>query len=312
MPVLVLIAFNPVSGRGRAARAAAALADGLRRAGIACRTIATERAPASEWLRPELAGARALVVAGGDGAVRSVALEAARANVPIWHAPLGTENLFARHFGMTAEPAEVAAAIERGATVEMDLGLATAGTQGDPSHPSSATRSSMTFAIMASVGFDAAVVHALARRRAGAITHASYLPALLECLGRWEPPELGWTIDGETERLGRGMVVLGNLPEYGIRLNPTPDARRDDGALDAVFLPADSGWAALAWIPILRLGAQRAHPAVRFRRGARIEVLADSPVVLQLDGDAAGPAEGARSLRLEVAPQRLTVLSLPR
>lgn len=308
---MVLIAYNPASGRGRAARAAAALADclsrsGHGRAGFPCRTIAVERAAASEWLRPALAGVRALIVAGGDGTVRSIALEAARAKVPLWHAPMGTENLFARHFGMTADPAAIAGAIERGATVEMDLGLAWSGSDGDPA----------CFSIMASVGFDAEVVHALSRRRAGArnqtITHASYLPAVLESLGSWTPPDLRWSIDGETERLGRGMVVCGNLPEYGVRLNPTPDAVRDDGALDAVFLPADSGWAALAWAPILRLRAQRAHPAVRFRRGARIEVEADAPVRLQLDGDPAGPLGGARSLRLEAAPQRLVVLVPPR
>lgn len=299
----VLIAVNPVSGRGRAARAADALAAGLSRAGIACSTIATARDSASAWLRPKLEGATALVVVGGDGAVRSVAHEAALARVPLWHAPMGTENLFARHFGMTADIATVAGALERRIATEMDVGAVTIdGAEVAAGH----------FAIMASVGFDAEVAHALARRRTGAITHRSYLPAMLECAAGWRPPELSWTIDGETERLGRGMVVIGNLPEYGVRLNPTPDARRDDGALDAVFLPADGGWSAIAWMPVLRLGMHGAHPSVRFRRGARIEVHASTPARMQIDGDPAGPPEGVRMLRLEVAPARLSVLLPPR
>lgn len=299
----VLIAVNPVSGRGRAARSADALAAGLSRAGIACSTIATAREAASAWLRPELEGATALVVVGGDGAVRSVAHEAALAQVPLWHAPMGTENLFARHFGMTADIAAVAGAIERGIVAKVDIGAATTDARdGAAGH----------FAIMASVGFDAEVVHALARRRTGAITRALYLPAMLECAARWKPPELSWTIDGEPEQLGRGMVVIGNLPEYGVRLNPTPHARRDDGALDAVFLPADGGWSAIAWMPLLRLGVHGAHPSVRFRRGTRIEVHASTPARIQLDGDPAGPPEGVRALRLEVAPARLSVLLPPR
>jgi len=302
--VPVLIAFNPVSGRGRAARAADALAADLARVGIESRAVATAREPAAAWLRSELAGSAALVVLGGDGAVRSVAHEAAFARVPIWHAPMGTENLFARHFGMTADPAAIALALARGAVTEIDFGaVATADGPGDAiGH----------FAIMASMGFDAEVVHALARRRTGAITRGSYLPALLECARRWKPPVVSWTIDGETERLGPGIIVIGNLPEYGARLDPTPHARRDDGALDAVFLPADGGWSAVAWLPLLRLGMHGAHPSVRFRRGARIEVQARSPACIQLDGDPAGPPEGVRTLRIEIAGVRLPVLLPPR
>ncbi|MEY4119305.1 MAG: hypothetical protein RLZZ116_2633 [Planctomycetota bacterium] len=300
----VVIAYNPVSGRGRAEAVAAMLSAALDRAGIASSRVASRRDDACAWLRPTLVGADALVVVGGDGAVRAAAPEAAREGVPIWQVPLGTENLFARHFRMDADPARLARALRARRVREIDLGVVEldAGAEmPDRAH----------FAIMASVGFDADVVHALARTRMGSIAHASYVPVMLECLGSWRPAELAWEIDGEREWLGHGIVVVGNLPEYGVRLNPTPDARCDDGLLDAVFLPAESPLEAIAWMPLLRARLHGRHPAVRFRRGARVRIEADSAARVQVDGDAVGSPHGVRSMAFRTAEQRLSVLLPP-
>jgi len=298
----VVVVYNPVSGRGRAEAAARALADELARAEIATRIVASRREEPAEWLRPELPDASAVVVAGGDGAVRLVSREAARASLPLWQLPLGTENLFARAFGMSGEAVAIVAALRAGRAREIDVGLAAfAGAGG-------AAAAEQHFAIMASVGFDAEVVHALGRTRAGRIRHASYIAPLLESLGSWKPAELAWEIDGEVESLGRGIVIVGNLPEYGVRLNPTSSAVPDDRALDAVFIPASSPLAALAWMPLLRAGLHARHPEVRFRRGARIGLFASGPVRLQLDGDPAGDGAGHRELAFRIAPERLRVL----
>ncbi|MFM7261216.1 MAG: diacylglycerol/lipid kinase family protein [bacterium] len=273
----VVILFNPVSGSGRALAAAERLAQGLRAAGVEVRLLPTERRAAHAWLTPALAGARALVVAGGDGAVRMSAVEAARASVPLWHAPCGTENLFARTFGMTSEPADVARALAVGRTAQVDLGRA----------------DDESFAIMASVGFDAEVVHFLAARRTGAISHLSYVRPILELARSWRANHLAWEIDGEREQLGHGMVVVGNMRAYGVRLNPAAEAVHDDGLLDAVFIPAHRAMDLLAWAPLLRLGLAHRLPdwvaahggGHRMRRGARIELTADPAARLQLDGD---------------------------
>jgi diacylglycerol kinase (ATP) len=302
--VKVVIAYNPVSGRGRAEAAAGQLAVDLGRADIRVRRVASRRSDAAEWLRPELGGADALVVVGGDGAVRAAAPEAARVDVPIWQLPFGTENLFARHFRMVADASVLVSALRARRVRQIDLGVATldgAAEASDRAH----------FAIMASVGFDADVVHALARSRAGSISHASYVPIMLECLRSWRPVELAWEIDGEREWLGHGVIVVGNLPEYGVRLNPTPDARCDDGLLDAVFLPAESPLAAIAWMPLLRAGLHGRHPDVRFRRGARVRIEAASAARVQVDGDAVGSPDGVRSMAFRTAEQRLSVLLPP-
>jgi diacylglycerol kinase family enzyme len=159
--VSVALLYNPISGSGRAHATAARMREGLERAGHRVAMIPTERGAPSEWLRPALErGARgsielgsieagsieagpieAVVVAGGDGAVRLAAGECARAAIPLWHAPCGTENLFARSFGMRSDPAAVASALVARRTRAIDLGHA----DGQP------------FVLMASFGFDADV-----------------------------------------------------------------------------------------------------------------------------------------------------------
>jgi diacylglycerol kinase (ATP) len=310
--VSVALLYNPISGSGRAHATAARMREGLERAGHRVAMIPTERGAPSEWLRPALErGARgsielgsieagsieagpieAVVVAGGDGAVRLAAGECARAAIPLWHAPCGTENLFARSFGMRSDPAAVASALVARRTRAIDLGHA----DGQP------------FVLMASFGFDADVVHALARTRTGAITHLSYAAPILRTIGSWRARDLGWSIDGEHEPLGEGMIVVGNLPDYGVRLNPAAEAVPDDGLLDAVFLPASTPLAIATWVPWLRTGMHLRHPAIRQRRGRRIEIHADRPVLMQIDGDAAGPGDGSRRIELGISGARLPVL----
>jgi diacylglycerol kinase family enzyme len=116
----------------------------------------------------------------------------------------------------------------------------------------------------------------------------------LELARAWKPSQLAWLIDGEREELGPGLVVVGNLREYGVRLNPTPDAEPDDGLLDVVYLPARGALDLLPWVPLLRLGLAGKVPFAsadyRARRGQHITLVASPDAKLQLDGDAAADA----------------------
>ncbi|MBI1303054.1 MAG: hypothetical protein GC172_04630 [Phycisphaera sp.] len=292
----IAVLFNPISGSGRAERVASALRDALEREGWIIELVPTERAAASVWLAPRLRGKDAVVVVGGDGAVRLVAPEAARARVPLWHVPCGTENLFARAFGMSRSAAALSSALRHRATREIDLAAVEreGGLRDD-------------FVIMASVGFDASVVHALSATRRGGISHLSYARPILSALGAWRPSRLAWSIDGEREDLGEGMVVVGNLPDYGARLNPAAGACCDDGELDAVFIPARGAFELLPWVPLLWTGLHRRHRLLRERRGRRIELDLSPHAELQLDGDAAAGGPGGRCV-FSLSEVRLRVL----
>jgi diacylglycerol kinase family enzyme len=220
-----------------------------------------------------------------------VAPEAVRAGLPVWHAPCGTENLFARAYGMTTDPHAVVAALVAGRTARVDLGRV----NGEP------------FVLMASVGFDAEVVHELSRNRRGSISHLSYLRPILRLLGSWRASEVVWEIDGEAEALGPGLVVVGNHRDYGVRLNPACEAVPDDGLLDAIHIPVERAIGLLPWAALLRTGLHARHPRVRMRRGRQVRVWLDPAAGVQCDGD---PVLGGRVRRLDLAlePGALEVL----
>jgi diacylglycerol kinase family enzyme len=292
-----LIVANPISGRGRAARCADAIDDALRADGRPTRRLDTEPASATTWLRPALTDVTELVVVGGDGTVRSVAPCAAATGVPLYHAPQGTENLFAREFGMSSDPASVCAAVRAGRVRRIDMGRA----NGSP------------FLLMTSIGFDAEVVHDLASVRSGAITHLAYVPRILSQLRRWVPPRVGVRVD-DVELVTPGTsacVIVANSRQYGGRLDPAPAAAVDDGRLDVVVLPVRSARS----IPglMLRLRRRRHDRSVRVAQGRHVEVVSAAPVRFQIDGDrpldeGLSPLPPVTTLTVTIDPASLSVL----
>jgi diacylglycerol kinase family enzyme len=191
---------------------------------------------------------------------------------------------------MTSDPVALARAILAGRTASIDLGRA----DDEP------------FTIMASIGFDAAVVHRLSAVRTGAISHLSYVRPGLEVARSWRASRVSWRIDGECEELGEGLVVIGNMRAYGVGLNPTAEALHDDGLLDAVFIPARTAMELLPWVPLLRLGLAHRLPALpasvdsgyRMRRGGLIELPNSNSTATRRSlrplrsGDPSGPRRG--------------------
>ncbi|MCH7603364.1 MAG: NAD(+)/NADH kinase [Planctomycetes bacterium] len=266
----IAVVFNPIAGAGRAAGEGRRVAESLKDAGHSVVIVETRMEPPSQWLDPELKDCRVIVVAGGDGTVRQVSESAMKFSIPIYHYPLGTENLFSREFGMDRDVNRLIQAIEKGNVRRVDIGRA----------------NGRLFLLMVSVGFDAEVVHDLATRRSGGISHASYLGPMVRQFLRFSAAKLEVTVDGERLDNGkRGFVVIANSSQYGLRLNPAPDADMSDGELDVVFFPTASRRALVGWIWRCWRGRHRADKRLIFRRGREVTVLSESPQAFQIDGD---------------------------
>lgn len=285
----VAILANPASGRGRALRLSRDLRDAVLFAGHGVEECSA-RDPASA---KAAARADVVVVVGGDGTVHHQLPALAASGAALWHAPTGTENLFAREFGMTTEPDDLLAALGEASTARVDL----AASNGRP------------FAIMAGVGPDASIVARVAAARRGPISKLSYAwPSTVEAL-RPSLPRMSVEIDGERAvHDRRGFVVVANSRHYGGRLNPARDALVDDGLLDVVFFPCESRVRALSWTLGCRLGRQgkSRYLVARRARRVRLEIDAAHRAMLQLDGEFAGNASGG--LDIEVQPAALRVL----
>lgn len=291
---LVLL-YNSISGKGRAGEVADAFERRLNNAGHTTKRVATSNGTTNQALADALPSAQALVVLGGDGTLHSCADVAMQAGTPVYHVPLGTENLFAREFGMDRRFETLERAIEAGQTVDVDA----------------ATCNGRTFLLMLSVGPDASVIHRLAKVRRGTINHLSYArPILAEALEPATGP-ISVEVDGKLVVDARpGLLVVANCRQYALRIDPASGACMRDGLLDVVFFPGATRIDMLGWALTARLRTHLASKNLVYERGSQVRVTAgprDLPV--QLDGEAAGQI--ARGLELGVSPRRLRVLVPP-
>ena len=297
-----LAIFNPISGAGRARAKADALAEAARRRGVELELRPTEPDPPETWLRPFLAGNayRAIVVIGGDGAVRLVAPEAALAGIPIVHCPEGNENLFAREFGMTNDPDRIIDLLERGRRREIDLiDVAVAG------------RPVETAVLMASFGFDAEVVHDLAARRTGSVSNLSYVAPMLRAALRLSLPTVTAVLDGQCiARRIQGLVIVANSRQYAIRLDPARRAEMDDGRLDVAIFPCRSVIGLLGWLGRARMGLHLRSRRLIYGQGRTLELHLEPAHRWQVDGDPPHRPDPVGRADFSVRPGVLSVLEL--
>jgi diacylglycerol kinase family enzyme len=290
--VRITLLFNPVAGSGRAHDAAERLGASLQGAGHRVDLQQTEPIPGPDWMVSAMESTELLVVLGGDGAVRLASGPAIRDDRPLYVFPLGTENLFARQFGMKRSARQLLDAIDRFEVQRVDVGIV--GVE--------------RFLLMASVGFDASVVVDLASRRTGGISRLSYLPPILRKLRSWRAPALTVSVDDRVVVEGRrGFVIVANSRHYAVRLDPARRASMTDGLLDVVFFPCSGSFGAMRWLVACRLGLHVGRRGFVYRTGARVRVRSEPEHPYQLDGD---PAEGESTISELTATLRPGALSV--
>lgn len=297
----VAVLYNPSSGHGRAQAAADRLLPHLRDRGheVVALTIAQ-----SDRLDEVVAGAASLVLVGGDGTVASSLAAAERLALPIYHVPTGNENLFARAFGHTADPATVATIIERATPRPVDIGIA--------AHTSDLTKPTR-FAIMLSLGPDASVIHRLGAVRTKTSGHFAYMrPVLYElaaALRGQRLPALRVWVDGKKVADDAGWLVVANMRQFALGVDPgasTGDVDPSDGLLNVAFFPMRSALGLLPWAARCWLGRAASHPAFIGTTGREIVVEGDGP--WQFDGEVGRVLASPDRLRIESRPAAIRVL----
>lgn len=292
-PVRVLVFTSPKAGSGRRREQIPRLVEMLRTESVDVQI--THEVDELRTLARAGNGSQVVVVpAGGDG---TLSLAAAVVSMPgpdavlpkplIAPMPLGTENLLARHFDLSADAAHVIRTIRHGRCYQLDAG----------------TANDLPFLIMASCGFDAEVVRAMHLTRRGHIRRLSYFNPIVRAVRRYGFPSLRVRVDdGETMECHWAMVF--NLPRYGGGLKIEPDAVGDDGLFDVILFQKGSIPSGVKYATSVWLGQHLKSREVVRCRGKRIEIQADFRVPYQLDGDYAGRLP----LRIEVLPKLVHLL----
>lgn len=287
---IALIA-NATSGKGRAKPLVAELAALLAERGHA---LTTSWVPGPVSTEP----ADLLLIAGGDGTLHHSLPLALTLNCPLYHIPLGTENLLAREFRMSRRPAAILDAIDRFQTTRIDVGECNAA----------------PFLLMCSVGCDASIIHRVQACRKGPISHLTYIrPCLAEIMRPTLRP-LTIIADGATILdHAPGVAVVANCRQYGFRVDPGLRASLTDGLLDVVFFPARSSLRVLGWVALAkaRLHIRRRALLYKTARDVRIR-LEPADRRFQMDGEARGlPDSGPEELLIRVLPAALSILLPP-
>lgn len=246
------------------------------------------------------AGASVVLAYGGDGTVRAVASALTGTGVPLALLPAGTGNLLARNLGIGVTDLSTALRTALGwSERKIDVGRCEIDVSGEDHTPARET-----FLVMAGLGFDAEVMATVEPRLKERVGWFAYVLTGLQ-LVRGRRSKVVLRMD-DRPPLTRRMrsVVVGNCGELtgGVRL--LPDAQVDDGWLDVVVVSAGGvvGWAAVIGAVLTR--SRRGHPVVEHFRCREIEVRAEAPHHVQIDGD---PAGEARVLRAKVDPLALSV-----
>lgn len=239
------------------------------------------------------AGADLVMVAGGDGTVRTVCAEMAGSGVPLAILPAGTGNLLARNLNVPLDMADALDVAFDGRPQLVDIVRITAD-GGRPDHS----------VVMAGMGLDAVIMNETNDELKKLVGSAAYVMAGLQALGR-PPFRVDVSMDAKPAQTAlAGSVVIANVGALQGNLQVFPDARPDDGILDVVVASPKSAadWGIIAG----RLMTGSAEdPRLARDRGRRVVIEAEQRVPYQIDGDTLGEC---RHLEAEVVPGAVTVM----
>ncbi len=321
-PQKLLVIGNPAAGAGRGAARLEEVAAALRAAGRAFRA---ERTPCPESVFDAAASCTVLAV-GGDGTLHAVVqglAEAARRRGeddarlgPLVLLPAGSGNDFAAMTGCASTVEEALAACasaEAGGAYgvldrAVDLGRITITETGPDGAPRETPH---WFANSFGTAFEAFVNREVASVARPGLT--KYLIGVLRALRHLPRVHFELTLENGTaggEATVRrtcelAMLTANNTARSGGGFRLAPEARWNDGALDALLVQAVSRPRVLTLLPGALTGALSRHPLAELHRFTRLVARMDTPMPVALDGELVSDA--ASALQITVEPGRLAL-----
>ncbi len=262
-------------------------------------------------------GIELVIVAGGDGTVRTVASALAGSGVSLGVVPSGTGNLLARNLGMDLGLEASVRRAFHGVDKRIDLCHARL-TRPDGSNER------LGFVVMAGFGLDTGMIEYTDERWKRRLGPLAYGQGIVRSLTRGADATVTYTVDGmrtadttlHTMILGNCGYLIGDFPLF-------PAALPDDGVIDLVAMSPRSfvGWVGIfnrlavtsvrsaiaAWRtrgrgregdggggdnrPVARprgIRIPRSIGALAYSRGERVTLEMNRPQQFEVDGDPAG------------------------
>lgn len=236
------------------------------------------------------AGVDLVLACGGDGTVTACAEGVTGTGVPLAIIPMGTGNQLARNIGLPVGPDEALAVALGGVQRPVDAGRV----------------NGALFVVMAGLGLDARMLSGVSEPLKKRLGWFAYVISAVRHLGD-RPMRVTVSADGgRRRRMWASALIVGNVGRLRGGLPLLPDARPDDGMLDAVVLIAGglAGWLAVAADMVLHRPAHNGIYRVQF---TELQVTLDHEQPWELDGEVMG---STRRLTIVAQPDAL-LLRMP-
>ena len=282
----VVFLVNPASANGSTGRRWPEIAHRAARAGLTGETLVSTRPGHLTELAERAAsdGAPLVVAVGGDGTVHETVnglLRSGRDDVELGVLPRGTGRDFVRSLRIPRDLDAAIATVKAGTTRSVDAGRAEyTARDGSPREA--------FFANFAGAGISGAIA-----RRANVSSKAmggrmSFVWATVAVFARWKSTGVSVAVDGE-RREGPMFEVLAMNGDYTAGgMWAAPDAKLDDGLLDALLIGDVTKADFAVTFPRIYRGRHIGHPKIEHLRGRRVEVVAATPLPITLDGEQPG------------------------
>ena len=234
-------------------------------------------------------GCDVVFVCGGDGTVMAAAGAMAEFDTPLAILPAGTGNLLARNLDLP---------------IDDETECLRIGIEGRERLIDLAAAEGKKFAVMAGLGFDAAIMRDAPEKLKAKVGWPAYIVSAAKHL-RGNSIRITLTVDDGPPLHRRVRTVLvGNVGKLQGNIPLLPDAEPDDGVLDVVLIATRGifDWLRVVW-HVLRRTESADRTTERFT-GKHLLIEAAHSQPRQLDGDV---IENGRRLDITVEPAALKV-----
>jgi YegS/Rv2252/BmrU family lipid kinase len=296
----IVAIVNPISGAGMdpeaANRRVAMIRDELGRRRLDGSVHLTEGAGHAREMAARAASDRAdlVIVWGGDGTVNEVGGGLAGSETPLGLIPAGSGNGLAAALGVARDPKTAITIALDGRTMPVDMGKL----------------DDRPFFNVAGIGFDAHVAHLFNQRARGRRGRLPYVVIGVREGCRYTGAEYTITLDNgspgsSTTTVSKALLIaFANGQEYGMGIRIAPQARLDDGLLEACIVEDRPVVSRFLHARHLATGSIARAPRITLRSVRSATVQSTSPIVYHVDGEP-GLAQG--SLRVTIEPGALKV-----
>jgi YegS/Rv2252/BmrU family lipid kinase len=285
---------NPTSGPLENPELLTDLAEALQNQGIQAEICTTTPDEDGEGLAADAAkaGAKLVIVAGGDGTIEAVARGLAHTQTRLGIIPLGTRNNIAASLNIPNDLTQAIQTLAEGEHGRFDMGKA----------------NNYYFMEVVGIGLEASLFPCGDEVKEG--IKKNYLVALKSIFSgvktflQFSPHRLVLRFDGRRIRRLRTLQVnICNSPRYGVEFALAPDAKMNDGKLDVIYIDNPSKWDHLRHFFTAMRGNQLPHKRLNTYRASKIEVRSYPPLDVHADGECLGTTP----VTVEVIPRALWI-----